>query len=331
MELMKAYIHLLNIQFIYLACSFGLVLLSFCDTYAQDRRKYDSQAYLYQFIETKESEAAKVDIDRVEFEIQSNLTELDDQSVTLRLVFHILYSDDIERMKPIVNAMVKSLNRDFTSRAALDGHTNDPDRTYLKLATDARISFALAEIQEPSDGKGIRVAKESTSWSTWDDMKSESRGGSDPLKPNNYINIWICDLQGVSSYATSIYQDPSLSGIVLDSKLFDPERIADRYAQGKSLTHLMGNYLGLYDLWSEKYPCLDDWVEDTPIHNAANYGKPAHQHSAVCPHIGRRPAMVMNYMDATDDEIQVMFTKGQVERMHAVLRALKPGLITQSE
>ena len=83
------------------------------------------------------------------------------------------------------------------------------------------------------------------------------------------------------------------------------------------MTHLMGTYLNLYELWSETVQCGDDGVEDTPIHNAPTLGNVDYKHVSTCD--GNPVVMSMNYMDNTNDNMQYMFTNGQKRRMHATL------------
>ncbi len=106
-------------------------------------------------------------------------------------------------------------------------------------------------------------------------------------------------------------------GIVIDNRYFGVQRDARTpYNEGKTLTHLVGNYLGLHELWGE-YTCSDDYVDDTPIHNAPNYGCPSYKHVSTC---GDNPVeMTMNFMDNTNDACQYMFTLGQKIRMQTML------------
>ena len=114
-------------------------------------------------------------------------------------------------------------------------------------------------------------------------------------------------------------------GIVIDYRYFGvQDSTATPYNEGKTLTHLIGNYLNLYDIWGES-PCEDDYVDDTPIHNSPNSGldpntgsgSMAYQHVSTCP--GEAVEMVMNFMDNTRDNMLYMFTKDQRQRMHACL------------
>ena len=65
-------------------------------------------------------------------------------------------------------------------------------------------------------------------------------------------------------------------------------------------------------------------VDDTPNQWGPNFGKPAFP-SVLCENIPDGD-LFMNYMDYVDDDTMVMFSDGQVARMHAALEFARPGL-----
>jgi len=58
--------------------------------------------------------------------------------------------------------------------------------------------------------------------------------------------------------------------------------------------------------------CGSDEVDDTPLHNTANFGCPEQGHLSTC--TGTPLEMWMNYMDYTDDRCMYFFSEGQVSR-----------------
>ena len=140
------------------------------------------------------------------------------------------------------------------------------------------------------------------------------------FKPDNYLNIWIVDLPDrEAGYAQMPWSPQKSDGIVVNRKLFEPSGNSfNSYNQGKTLVHLVGSYLGLYELWNEDKRCVDDRVFDTPIHNAPNYGgNTEYRHISLCS--GNPVEQTMNFMDATDDNNMYLFTKGQMLRVVAML------------
>ncbi len=316
------------------------VLCCYCTSYAQTSsnnsrslfRTFDTQKYqnIYKVKEDNISTSTiHATIDDIEAQIKLAEKDIVIQPITIQLVFHLLHSDDIDNAKKQMDNQIDALNRDFSNKSLITDHPNDPDGTFQQLAADTQLTFEISD-EHHSSLMHHTEAMPSSSWTQFDDMKKPSKGGVRSMDPSQLINIWVVHLpEGISSYASSIYTDidSDEDGIVLDAKYFIQDKTTP-YNQGKTLTHLMGNYLGLYDLWSDDRHCQDDYVEDTPIHNALNYGKPIDQHISTCPSENFGREMVMNFMDNSDDEIQTMFTKGQVKRMHTVLHLLRKGLVT---
>ncbi len=70
-----------------------------------------------------------------------------------------------------------------------------------------------------------------------------------------------------------------------------------------------------------------DEVDDTPNQGAQNFGEPSFPHIS-CDN-GPSGDMFMNYMDYSDDKILVMFTRDQVDRMHACLTGPRDSFLKQ--
>jgi hypothetical protein len=80
---------------------------------------------------------------------------------------------------------------------------------------------------------------------------------------------------------------------------------------GRTVTHEIGHCLGLRHIWGDA-TCGNDFVGDTPLHNASNFGCPGAGHRSTC--TGTPLEMWMNYMDYTDDRCMYFFSDGQVAR-----------------
>lgn len=252
----------------------------------------------------------------------------------IQLVFHVLHTDDVDLAQKEVQSQVEALNRDFSGKSHIIRHANDPKGEFERLAIPASLTFSLASTTNDAKfGKGIFVVKNGRSdWDLWEDMKSASSGGSKARNPSSAINVWVVKLPShLGSFATRPYWSDHDDGIVIDYRLFgdDPEA-GHPFNQGKTLTHLIGNYLGLDALWGPGDYCMDDDLDDTPIHNAPNHGIPPHEHISTCEQNLGAPEMVMNFMDSCEDSILTMFTEDQVRRMHAILQIARPGLLATS-
>jgi len=249
-----------------------------------------------------------------------------DSAVSLPIIFHVFYSS--ERDKPTLDqicAQVDALNRDFGKKTPVINHPADTLEGFAERAADTNISFYIPTTTK--DGSPLNainyIEVDSNLWSSDDAIKLEELNGVSPFEPAHFINVWVGNMGGSSvGYAQMPWGDASTDGIVIDYQAFGMGGTAiDRFHEGKTLTHLMGNYLGLYPIYGLDR-CEDDLIFDTPIPNAPNYGDlitgecPRYRHISAC---NSRVEMTMNFMDATYDPCMYMFTRGQTAAMKKVL------------
>lgn len=241
------------------------------------------------------------------------------KKVTVPVVFHFLYTPGKdEYLEKEIYAQLDALNRDFnTQQFPKEKNQAFTEEKFFEKVAKTEIEFCLAEGKKKEAGIIWKPSSVAT-WSTNDAMKSSKTSGDDPWDTKECLNVWVCHLtNGVSGYAQMPGGPDATDGIVIDFNFFGFVKYAKApYTQGKTLTHLVGSYLGLHELWNENQPCADDYVHDTPIHNAPNYGNPGYPHISMCS--GQVVEMTMNFMDNTDDYAQYMFTLGQKIRMQGV-------------
>ncbi len=264
-------------------------------------------------------------------------------TISIALVFHIFTGGKKRAIRP--QDVVRQLNQVSFDFWAAGGHPYAKDTDYKKIDLDASkffrhpadrlkgfarqasqplIQFCLPE-QDDTGKKTpgiVYVNANKDVWGMSDSLKRSDRGGSSPWDTKRYCNVWVAPLAGgVAGYAQMPGGPAATDGIVLNANYFAEEKVIrkeeDPYALGRTLVHLMGSYLNLYELWNEAQPCADDYVWDTPIHNAPNHTLDTYQHVSTCE--GNPVEMTMNLMDNTRDTAQYMFTAGQVMRMQATL------------
>lgn len=246
------------------------------------------------------------------------------KEITIPVVVHVLYKTGSDtKLLPTESDIKNQLNvssGDFRQKVKIEKHEADTKEKFSdKNALDTKISFCLAS-KDPT-GRAtsgvLTVPTAVTSWLAEDKMKSAATGGSTAWDTEKYLNIWVVNMpDSVSAYAQYPGGPAATDGIVIDYRYFGTKNKTDKnfpYTDGKTLTHLLGNYFNLYDLWSETTLCGDDGVEDTPIHNAPTTGFVDYRYVSTCD--GNPVAMSMNYMDNTNDECLYMFTNGQKKRM----------------
>lgn len=161
-----------------------------------------------------------------------------------------------------------------------------------------------------------------------DAVKKTSSGGLDPESPTTKLNVWVCDLSsGLLGYAQFPGGSSSTDGVVIDYQAFGTFASYPMYAQfnkGRTATHEVGHWLNLRHIWGDAR-CGNDFVTDTPLHDASNGGCPSTTHRSRC--TGKPLEQWMNYMDYTDDACMYMFTSGQKTRMDAAIDASRAGYV----
>ena len=297
-------------------------------------RQYDTQRYYYEHLPKTGSgsgilgEPGRAFAQRmVEEKIRARSKREDVvKKRNIGILFHVISDENYGQMRSKIAQQLTVLNKAFNEKPNTAKNRYDPTGRFLKTADHPRLRFYATEIE--GFEKGIRqVSPGKATWRDFDEMKDEAKGGLGSKKADLYVNVWITALpDDMHSYATSAYIRDDFSGIVLDESLLPDRGKRGDFSEGKSLVHLMGNYFGLYDLWNDYEKCADDYVSDTPIHNMANRGHPQYKHVTTCVRDRLVPEMVVNYMDNTADDMQLMFTAGQIRRMHAVIEATLPAL-----
>ena len=258
----------------------------------------------------------------IEREVEEAKRSKQFKKLIVPVVFHVLYSGAAAYPNnDQVASQLTALNRDFASSdyssKKLEGGTD-----VTAYVADTEITFCVPQ-KDPNGKKttGINyVATDTVTWGDSDGMKSELTGGTGPWDPDRYLNVWVVRLaDSISGWAQMPGGPRGTDGIVLDYRFFGTEGTAAApYNEGKTLTHLIGNYLNLFDLWNEGNLCGDDYVADTPIHNGPNNHCIVNEtHVSMC---NDNPVeMTVNFMDNTPDACMYMFTLGQKQRMQATL------------
>jgi hypothetical protein len=238
----------------------------------------------------------------------------DGKTIEIPVVVHVIYRTSTENISDAqIKSQIDVLNEDF-NMGNLDS-VKVPIH-FANLNSNINIRFTLA--------KTIRVPSKKASWSTNDDMKFASRGGSNAFEPINYLNLWVVNKmtyygQTILGYAQFPGGPRETDGVVIAHNYFGRVgKVSAPYNLGRTATHEVGHWLDLFHIWGDA-TCGNDQVGDTPTHNASNGGCPADTHRSTC--TGTPLEMWMNYMDYTYDQCMYMFTHGQRDRMRATFAA----------
>jgi Pregnancy-associated plasma protein-A len=240
--------------------------------------------------------------------------------ITVPVVVHVVYKTAKDNITDAqVLSQIAALNRDY--HAANVDKTKTPS-CWSGLVADIGVHFELAK----TDPKGkatngiTRTKTKQASFSTHDEVKFATHGGTDAWPTNKYLNLWVCSLGGgLLGYAQFPGGPANTDGVVILNTAFGTVGTAAApYNLGRTAVHEVGHWLNLNHIWADTSDCNGtDHVEDTPNQQLPNYGKPAFPH-VTCQN-GPNGDMFVNYMDYVDDNAMVMFTSGQSARMHATL------------
>jgi hypothetical protein len=228
--------------------------------------------------------------------------------IEIPVVFNVLYKTAAQNVNDEqLNSQINVLNADYSGTNS--DISNTPDLFKRLTAGDIRIVFVRDQII-------VRKKTNKTQWSTNDAMKKSKQGGIDPTDPATKLNIWVCNLGGgILGYAQFPGGKAATDGVVLDDNATGSTGTATApFGLGRTATHEVGHWLNLRHIWGDA-TCGNDYVEDTPLHNTANYGCPVYPHYSTCKNTPVE--MTMNYMDYTDDACMYMFTGGQRSRILA--------------
>lgn len=231
--------------------------------------------------------------------------------IEIPVVVHVIYRTATENISLTqIQSQIDVLNEDFNNTNA--------DRTlvpaeFAGVQANFGIRFVLDRV--------IRKSSTKKSWSYGHAMKSSSTGGSDPVDPTQYLNIWVVNKivyqgQVLLGFATFPGGPVAQDGLVIGYDCFGRTgAVAYPYNKGRTATHEIGHWMNLRHIWGDA-TCGNDFVSDTPVHANYNFGCPSYPKVSSC--APTHNEMTMNYMDYTDDACMYMFSNGQKDRALAL-------------
>ncbi len=257
--------------------------------------------------------------------------------IRIPVVIHVVHNQSNNQIQgnnisdEQIYSQIKVLNEDYRKKIGTLGHNQSP------LGSDTEIEFFLATID--SEGKpstGItRTYSNKSSFNITNELERSRLSDLAYWDANKYLNIWVTNLSsgyigyGEFPFAESVEGldidvDEKLDGVYIDSSVFGRKigtNVSGIYSFGRTLTHEVGHWLGLYHTWGDQY-CGTDYVSDTPPTANPN-------NSIFCVDIfsecdgSKTRNMIENYMDYSPDSCMNIFTYGQKDRMRAALEMSK--------
>lgn len=195
-----------------------------------------------------------------------------------------------------------------------------------------------------------------------DDVKRSDKGGVDPWNPEEYINIWVTNLNidflgqempailgfayppvGAPNWPDEVWAEDltEIDGLVIHHEAFGRTNansglLGSLADGGRTTTHEMGHYFGLRHVHGDGGCGEDDGISDTPAADAEQQAQADPNNLPVCEDLysidtcpeDDMPDMVENYMDYNAITCQNLFTQEQVGIMRAMLEGPRAGLIS---
>jgi PKD repeat protein len=252
--------------------------------------------------------------------------------VTIPVVVHIVYNTPQQNISnATVQSQIDVLNKDFRR---LNEDTINTPVPFKHLGGDPLIEFTLAK-RDPLGNPSIGITRTQTSVSVFVYPTSHtyvmftSLGGHDIWDRDKYLNLWVCNLSGLTGYAQLPGNNPAYDGAVVHYTVFGTVGpVVSQSNKGRTATHEIGHWFNLWHIWGINNSCGSDSVSDTPTQQAANVGCPSSPH--ITCNNGPYGDMFTNYMDYTTGDCQNIFTIGQSNRMNAALYGARSSLLSSN-
>ncbi len=247
-------------------------------------------------------------------------------SITIPVVFHIVYRDSVEMVSlDDIYSQIDVLNEDFNAKNSDIVNVPEP---FKKHIASANIKFCVQEIRYvKTNVRGFVYTP------FFERLKFTYAGGSNVVEPDKFLNIYVCNLIGLVGQS----QFPGLSkktdAVIINYKYFGSikQDSASYKNLGRTATHEVGHWLGLYHLWgNHKDDSKTDNCDDTPWQSKPTTGCPEFP---VTDNLTKEYPGIMfnNFMDYTNDECALFFTKDQVKFMWDVLYTTRLSILENNK
>ena len=299
--------------------SISLGTFAQCGTDEYNRRLVESQLVEGQdYIEFLESQR--------DFEYSETVDTKTKKAIrTIPVVFHIIHAYGEENIsKAQIEDQLRVVNEDFQRKNADASNTRS---MFQSRAANFDIEFKLARIApDGSYTEGItRTYDPINMIEDYEDNDNEAKNAVPAWDRDKYLNIWVVkEIKSSGSgtilgYAQFPSQQASTDGIVMIHDRVGTIGTATSSGNGRTLTHEIGHWLGLYHPFQGG--CFrGDGVADTPPVNEPSYGCTASQNPNTCSNDAPDEVdMVENFMDYANGACMNAFTNGQLARVNGYL------------
>lgn len=268
------------------------------------------------------------------------------------VVVHIFHNGEAIGTAPNISdaqvlSQIQVLNEDFRKILGSRGYNENP------VGADLEIEFVMAQTDPDGNStNGINRRNINQDGVTVDDMENSLKAGT-IWDATQYMNMWsvkfVAPDQQTLGYAQfpegsglgglpDSGEDATTDGVVMRYQSFGTSDLDDGsfileapYDLGRTATHEVGHWIGLRHIWGDGLGCNlgapvtgcscseDDFCDDTPNADNANYGCPEDKTSPCEDPLNPTSDMVENYMDYSDDPCMNIFTEDQKIRARTVM------------
>jgi gliding motility-associated-like protein len=221
-------------------------------------------------------------------------------------------------------SQVESLNADFAgANGDITEWNNLQPSIWPGISNgESCIQFCLATLNHPG-GSGLLEGDYA--------VTLDQTSGDFDAAWSGYLNFFVYDIGGGTLGYSPLGGNGNGDGVTCDPAYFGSiscggNNISAPYNMGRTVTHEVGHYLFLEHPWGNGGCASDDFVNDTPVTDAAQYGCPAGQTIVNCTDAILWPS----YMDYCDDACLFMFSQGQVDRMETYVEQNLQGLLSNA-
>jgi len=252
------------------------------------------------------------------------------------VVFHIVHSYGPENIsKAQIEDQLRILNEDFQR---LNSDKSKTRSFFTSRAANMDLEFKLARIApDGSCTEGItRTYDAVNTFENFEDNNEEVKDAVKPWDRNKYLNIWVVTKIVSSSttgtilgYAQFPGDNAATDGVVMIHDRAGTIGTANAGDAGRTLTHEIGHWLGLYHPFQGACSSQNDRVSDTPPVAAPSYGCTAISNPNTCSNDNPNEIdNVENFMDYANGACMNMFSTGQKTRVDGFLGSISQGRAT---
>ncbi|PCJ66293.1 MAG: hypothetical protein COA58_05830 [Bacteroidetes bacterium] len=264
------------------------------------------------------------------FEFDENYNAKTKKAIrTIPVVFHIVHAYGEENIsKAQIEDQMRIINEDFQR---LNADTSSTRAYFKSRAANFELEFKLARIApDGSCTEGItRTYDPINTFENYSDFDEEVKTAVKPWDRSKYLNIWIVSEilstgEGtILGYAQFPGQGSSTDGVVEIHDRIGTIGTANAGDKGRTLTHEIGHWLGLYHPFQGGCTSNNNWtdrVSDTPPVKESSFGCTASQNPNTCSNdFPNEIDNVENFMDYANGSCMNMFTNGQKSRVNGYL------------